>query len=157
MKKLSQKIVKLLTKKRLKISFAESCTGGLLSSAITSVSGSSKVFNLGLVAYSNQSKIKVLKVSKKIIRKYGAVSEQVCKAMAKNVNKIGKTNMSISITGIAGPSGGTKQKPVGLVYVGIKRGNKVEIKKYLFKNRGRSYIQKAAVNKSLGLILRFLK
>ena len=157
MKKLSQKIVKLLTKKRLKISFAESCTGGLLSSAITSVSGSSKVFNLGLVAYSNQSKIKVLKVSKKIIRKYGAVSEQVCKAMAKNVSKIGKTNMSISITGIAGPSGGTKQKPVGLIYVGIKRANKVKVNRYLFKNKGRLYIQKAAVNKSLDLILSFIK
>ena len=157
MKKLSQKIVKLLTKKRLKISLAESCTGGLLSSAITSVSGSSKVFNLGLVAYSNQSKIKVLKVSKKIIRKYGAVSEQVCKAMAKNVSKIGKTNMSISITGIAGPRGGTKQKPVGLVYVGMKRGNKVKVNRYLFKNKGRLYIQKAAVNKSLDLILSFIK
>ena len=153
----SKKIVSLLKRKKLKISFAESCTGGLLSSAITSVSGSSKVFTLGLVAYSNQSKIKVLKVSKKIIRKYGAVSEQVCKAMVKNVSKIGKTNISVSITGIAGPSGGTKIKPVGLVYVGIKKGNRVEVKKYLFKNKGRSYIQKAAVNKSLGLILSFLK
>ena len=89
MKKISQKIVKLLKKKKLNISFAESCTGGMLSSAITSVSGSSKVFNLGLVAYSNKSKIKVLKVSKTIIRKYGAVSEQVCKVMVKNVSKIG--------------------------------------------------------------------
>ena len=129
----------------------------MLSSAITSVSGSSKVFNLGLVAYSNESKIKVLKISKKLIRKYGAVSEQVCKAMAKNVSKIGKTNMSISITGIAGPSGGTKQKPVGLVYVGIKRGNKIKVNRYLFKNKGRLYIQKATVNKSLDLILSFIK
>ena len=153
----SKKIVSLLKKKKLKISFAESCTGGLLSSSITSVSGSSKVFNLGLVAYSNQSKINVLKVSKKIIRKYGSVSEQVCKAMVKNVSKIGKTNISVSITGIAGPSGGTKIKPVGLVYVGIKKGNRTEVKKYLFKNKGRAYIQKAAVNKSLGLILSFLK
>ena len=152
-----KKIVKLLKKKKIKISFAESCTGGLLSSAITFVSGSSKVFNLGLVAYSNQSKIKVLKVSKKIMKKYGAVSEQVCKAMCKNISKIGKTNMSISITGIAGPSGGTKQKPVGLVYVGIKRGNKVKVNRYLFKNKGRLHIQKAAVNKSLDLILSFIK
>ena len=153
----SKKIVSLLKRKKLKISFAESCTGGLLSSAITSVSGSSKVFNLGLVTYSNESKIKVLKISKKLIRKYGAVSEQVCKAMAKNVSKIGKTNMSISITGIAGPSGGTKQKPVGLIYVGIKRANKVKVNRYLFKNKGRLYIQKAAVNKSLDLILSFIK
>jgi len=153
----SKKIVGLLKKKKIKISFAESCTGGLLSSAVTSVSGSSKVFNLGLIAYSNESKIKVLNISKKLIRKYGAVSEQVCKAMAKNVSKIGKTNMSISITGIAGPSGGTKQKPVGSVYVGIKRGNKVKVNRYLFKNKGRLYIQKAAVNKSLDLILSFIK
>ena len=157
MKLLSRDIIKKLRKKKIKISFAESCTGGLLSSAITSVSGSSKVFNLGLVTYSNQSKIKVLKVSKKIIRKYGAASEQVCKAMAKNVSKIGKTNMSVSVTGIAGPNGGTKKKPVGLVYVGIKKDNKISIKKYLFKNKGRSYIQKATVNKCLGLILSALK
>ena len=157
MKLLSRNIIKKLSKKKLKISFAESCTGGLLSSVITSVNGSSKVFNLGLVTYSNQSKIKVLKVSKKIIRKYGSVSEQVCKAMVKNVSKIGKTNMSVSVTGITGPSGGTRKKPVGLVYVGIKKANKISIKKYLFKNKGRSYIQKAAVNKSLGLILSFLK
>ena len=151
------KIINLLKRKKLKISIAESCTGGMLSSAITSVSGSSKVFNLGLIVYSNESKIKVLKISKKLIRKYGAVSEQVCKAMAKNVSKIGKTNMSISITGIAEPSGGTKQKPVGLIYVGIKRANKVKVNRYLFKNKGRLYIQKAAVNKSLDLILSFIK
>ena len=152
-----KKIITLLKKKKLKIAVAESCTGGMLSSTITSVSGSSKVFNLGLVTYSNESKIKVLKVSKKIIRKYGAASEQVCKAMAKNVSKIGKTNMSVSVTGIAGPSGGTRKKPVGLVYVGIKKGNKISIKKYLFKNKGRSYIQKSTVDKCLGLILSALK
>ena len=157
MKLLGKNIVKKLIKNKLKISIAESCTGGLLSSAITSVSGSSKVFNLGLVTYSNQSKIKVLKVPKKIIKKYGAVSEQVCKAMTINVSKIGKTYMSVSVTGITGPSGGTRKKPVGLVYVGIKKGNKISIKKYLFKNKGRSYIQKATVNKCLELILSALK
>ena len=151
------KIVNLLKKKKLKISFAESCTGGLLSSAITSVSGSSKVFSLGLIAYSHQSKTKVLKVPKNIIRKYGSVSKQVCSAMVKNVSKIGKTNMSVAITGIAGPDGGTAIKPVGLVYVGIKRGNKVEVKKYLFKNKGRNYIQKETLDKSLRLILNTLK
>ena len=157
MEALSKKIVDFLIKKKLTISTAESCTGGLLSSAITSVTGSSKVFKLGLITYSNQSKIKVLKVLKNIIRKYGAVSEQVCFAMVKNLSKISKTNISLSITGIAGPGGGTKIKPVGLVYVGIKKGNRIEVKKYLFKNKGRAYIQKAAVNKSLGLILSFLK
>ena len=157
MKLFSQKTVNKLIKKKLTISVAESCTGGLLSSAITSVSGSSKVFNLGLVAYSNKSKINLLKVPKKIIRKYGSVSEQVCLAMAKNLSKIINTNITLSITGISGPTGGTKLKPVGLVYVGIKKGNRTKVKKYLFKNKGRSYIQKAAVNKSLGLILSFLK
>ena len=107
MKKITRKIVELLIKKKLKISFAESCSGGALSSAITSIYGSSKVFNLGLIAYSNKSKTEILKVSKKLINKYGAVSEQVCKSMAENVSKIGKTDMSVSITGIAGPSGGS--------------------------------------------------
>jgi len=157
MKKLSKKIVKILARKKLKISIVESCTGGLLSSAITSVSGSSKVFTQGLVVYSNQSKIKVLKIPKKAIRRYGTVSEQICLTMVENLSKLSKTNMSVSITGIAGPGGGTKKKPVGLVYIGIKKANKINVNKCLFKNRGRSYIQKAAVNKSLGLILRVLK
>jgi len=157
MKKISQKIVRLLKKKKLKISFAESCTGGLLSSAITSVSGSSKVFTLGLVTYSNQSKNHVLKVTKQIIRKHGAVSIQCCFSMVDNLSKISKSNIALSITGIAGPNGGTKKKPVGLVYVGIKKGNKIKIHKCLFKNKGRSYIQKATVRKSLGLILNILK
>ena len=157
MRLLCQKIVSLLIKKKLTISVAESCTGGLLSSAITSVSGSSKVFTLGLVVYSNKSKSKVLKIPKNIIKKYGSVSEQVCLTMVRNLNKISKTNISVSITGIAGPSGGTETKPVGLVYVGIKKGNKISVKKYLFKNKGRSYIQKSAVKKSLGLILGALK
>ena len=154
---LPKRIVKKLINKKLKISIAESCTGGLLSSAITSVNGSSKVFNIALVTYSNQSKIKVLKVPKKIISKYGSVSEQVCRAMVKNVHKIGKSNISISITGIAGPGGGTTKKPVGLVFIGIKKGSKISSKKYLFKNNGRSYIQRAAVNKCLKLILSTLK
>ena len=157
MKKKTIQIIKLLKKKKLKISIAESCTGGMLSNTITSVSGASKIFSMGLVTYSNESKIKVLKVSKKIIRKYGAVSEQVCKAMAENVGKIDKSNIAVSITGIAGPGGGTKKKPVGLVFIGIKKGNKISVKRYLFKNRRRSYIQKNSVNKSLKLILSTLK
>jgi len=157
MKKISQKIVRLLKRKRLKISFAESCTGGLLSSTLTSISGSSKVFTLGLVTYSNQSKNHVLKVPKQIIRKHGAVSMQCCFSMVNNLSKISKNNIAVSITGIAGPSRGTKKKPVGLVYVGIKKGNKIKIHKYLFKNKGRSYIQRATVRKSLGLILNILR
>ena len=157
MKKLSQKLVKLLHKKKLKVSFAESCTGGLLSSTITSISGSSKVFTLGLVTYSNQSKINTLKVPKKIIMKHGAVSYETCLSMVKNLNRISKTNISVSVTGIAGPNGGTKQKPVGLVFIGIKKGNKTLVKKHLFKNKKRSSIQRATVNKALNLILSFVK
>ena len=157
MKKLSQKVVKLLTKKRLKISFAESCTGGLLSSSITSISGSSKVFALGLVTYSNKSKINILKVPKKIIMKHGAVSYETCLSMVKNLYKISRTNISLSITGVAGPNGGTKQKPVGLVFIGVKKGNKTLVKKFLFKNRTRNSIQRSAVKKSLNLILSFAK
>tara|TARA_B100001179_G_scaffold62386_1_gene43170 strand:- start:24 stop:497 length:474 start_codon:yes stop_codon:yes gene_type:complete len=157
MKKLSQKIVKLLTKKKLKISFAESCTGGLLSSSITSISGSSKVFTIGLVTYSNQSKISILKVPINIIRKHGAVSYEACLSMVKNLSKISKTNISLSITGIAGPKGGTKKKPIGLVFIGIKKDNKTLVRKYLFKNMKRTTIQRTAVNKALNLILSILK
>ena len=157
MKKLAQNLVKLLSKKRLTLSFAESCTGGLLSSAVTSISGSSKVFTTGLITYSNQAKIDILKVPKKIIVKNGAVSYKTCLSMVKNLNKISNTNISVSITGVAGPNGGTKQKPVGLVFIGIKKGNKTLIKKFLFKNKKRNLIQKATVKKALNLILSFAK
>ena len=156
MKKLSKEIVKLLIKKRLKISFAESCTGGLLSSSITAISGSSKIFTLGLVTYSNQAKINILKVPKKIITKHGAVSHETCLSMVKNLNKISKTNISVSITGVAGPKGGTKNKPVGLVFIGIKKGNKLLVNKYLFKNKNRNAIQKSTVNQAHKMILNII-
>ena len=152
MKNLADKLVKKLIKKKLTISFAESCTGGLLSSSITSISGSSKVFDLGLVTYSNNAKIKILKVSKKIISKFGAVSRECCLSMVKRLSKVSNANISVSITGIAGPNGGTKLKPVGLVYIGIKKGNKIIIIKNLFKNKNRIYIQKVTVNTSLKII-----
>ena len=152
MKKLSQKLVKVLIKKRLKISFAESCTGGLLASSITSVGGSSKIFTLGMVTYSNLAKINILKVPKKIILKHGAVSYETCLSMVKNLNKISKTNISVSVTGIAGPKGGTKKKPVGLVFIGLKKGKKIIIKKNIFKNKNRISIQRATVYSSLKLI-----
>ncbi len=156
MRKLSQKVVKLLSKKKLKISFAESCTGGLLSNSITSISGSSKVFTLGLVTYSNQAKMNILKIPKKIIMNHGAVSHETCLYMVKNLNKISKTNISVSITGVAGPRGGTKQKPVGMVYIGIKKGNKTLVKKFLFKNKKRKLIQKASVNQALKMIFKII-
>ena len=150
-------LVKKLIKKKLKISIAESCTGGLLASSITSISGASKVFNIGLVTYSNQAKIKFLKVNKNIIKKYGAVSEECCASMVKNLSKISNAQINVSITGIAGPKGGTKQKPVGLVYIGIKKANKIQIIKCFFKNKKRSSIQRATVKKALNLILRVIK
>jgi|TARA_B110001452_G_scaffold257073_1_gene250949 nicotinamide-nucleotide amidase len=152
MKNLLKKLVKKLKRKKLTISFVESCTGGMLSSAITSVSGSSKVFNLGLVTYSNKTKINVLKVPKKIINQYGAVSKECCLSMVKNLSKISKADISVSITGIAGPNGGTKLKPVGLVYIGFKKKNKIIIKENQFKTKNRTSIQRAAVNVSLKII-----
>ena len=145
-------LVKKLTEKKIKISFAESCTGGMLASTITSVSGASKVFNLGLITYSNQSKIKILKVNKRIIKKFGAVSYECCKDMVVNLSKISKANINVSITGIAGPEGGTKKKPVGLVFIGIKKGNKIIISKNLFKFNKRITIQKASVKKVIQII-----
>ena len=156
MNKLSFKIVKLLTKKKLTVSFAESCTGGLLASSITSISGSSKVFNMGLVTYSNNAKVKLLKVPKKTITKYGAVSYETCLSMVKNLSKISKSNISISITGIAGPNGGTKEKPVGLVYIGLKNGSKIIIRKNLFKNKKRISIQKSTAKQAFKMILNIL-
>ena len=152
MKNLANKLVKNLIRKKLKISFAESCTGGLLSSSITSISGSSRVFGLGIITYSNKAKIDILKVPKKIITRFGAVSKECCLSMAKNLSKISKANISVSITGVAGPNGGTKLKPVGLVYIGIKKGNKIIVKKILFKSKKRISIQKATVNSSLKLV-----
>ena len=152
MSNLSLKLVKLLTKKKLTVSFAESCTGGLLASSITSISGSSKVFNMGLVTYSDNAKVKLFKVPKITISKFGAVSYETCISMVKSLSKISKSNISISITGIAGPNGGTKEKPVGLVYIGLKIGSKIIIRKNLFKNKKRISIQKKTVNETLKII-----
>ena len=150
-------LIRLLIRKKIKLSITESCTGGLLASTITSISGASKIFNLGLITYSNQAKIKILKVNKSIIKKYGAVSYECCYAMVDNLSKISKASINVSITGIAGPKGGTKKKPVGLVYIGVKKGNKIEITRCLFKSKKRSLIQKATVKKALNLVLRAAK
>ena len=147
-----EKLVKKLIQKKLKISFVESCTGGMLASSITSVSGASKVFNIGLIIYSNLAKIKLLKINKNIINKYGAVSAECCQAMVKNLAKISKAQINVSVTGIAGPNGGTKTKPVGLVYIGVKKGNKLLITKNIFKQKNRNAIQKATVKRSFNII-----
>ena len=147
-----KKLVEILTKKKLKIAFAESCTGGMLASEITSISGASKVFGMGLVTYSNHAKINILKVKRNIIKKYGAVSTECCEAMVKNLSKISKAQINVSITGIAGPNGGTKLKPVGLVYIGVKKNNKIFISKNMFKEKNRKAIQKATMVKTLKII-----
>ena len=145
-------LFKKLIKKKFKISFAESCTGGLLASSITSISGSSKIFNFSLITYSNQSKIKILKVNKNIIKKYGAVSPECCKAMVVNLSKMSMDNINISVTGIAGPNGGTKSKPVGLVYIGVKKGKKIIVNKNLFKLKNRLSIRQAIVKKAIKIV-----
>ena len=152
-----KKLFSILNRKNFKLAVVESCTGCLLASTITSISGASKVFNLGLVTYSNQAKIKVLKVNKNIIKKYGAVSYECCSAMVKNLSKISKANINVSITGIAGPKGSTKDKPFGLVYIGVKKGNKIQVNKCLFKAKNRLSVQKSTVRKALELVLRAAK
>jgi len=154
---LNQKVVSLLKRKKIKLSISESCTGGMLSSAITSVNGSSKIFKMGLVTYSNQAKITILKIPKKIIHKHGAVSIQCCLAMVNNLYKISGSKVCVSVTGIAGPSGGTIQKPVGLVYIGIKVGKKVTINKCNFRNKGRKFIQNQTVKKILNLLFKLVR
>ena len=122
---LYKKIINKLLKKNITISVAESCTGGLLSSTLTSESGISKIFNIGLITYSNKAKINLLKISQNHLNSYGAVSHQIAALMAKNLKKISKSKLCISTTGIAGPLGGTKLKPVGLVFIGIFYQNKI--------------------------------
>ena len=152
-----QLLHKILIKKRLTISVAESCTGGLLAHNLTKLANSSKYFQMGLITYSNQAKIKILKVNKNIIKKYGSVSSECCKEMVKNLSQISKSKVNISITGIAGPGGASKDKPVGLVYIGIKKGNKIIIKENRFKSKNRFSIQKATVKSTLKIINEIIK
>ena len=147
-----EKLHKKFIKKNITLSVAESCTGGLLSSKFTRLSGSSKYFQMGLVTYSNNAKIKILKVKKKIIDKYGSVSPECCGSMVQGLSKISKSKINISITGIAGPNGGTKDKPVGLVYIGLTKRNKTIVSKNFFKKKDRKSIQNKTVEKCIKLI-----
>ena len=147
-----EKLHKKLIKKNITLSAAESCTGGLLSSKFTRLSGSSKYFQMGLVTYSNKAKIKILKVNKKIINKYGSVSPECCKAMVQGLSRISKSKINISITGIAGPNGGTKDKPIGLVYIGVKNKKKILITKNIFNQKSRKAIQNATIKRTLEII-----
>ena len=147
---------KKLIKKKLTISVAESCTGGLLAHNLTKLANSSKYFQMGLVTYSNDAKIKILKINKKIINKYGAVSPECCEAMVKKLTKVSKSKINISITGIAGPGGASEDKPVGLVYIGIKKGKKLILKKNIFKAKKRYLIQSLTVKKVIKTILKII-
>lgn len=157
MTQLAKKVLKVLIKKKLSISMAESCTGGLLSSSLTNYSGASKAVKLGLVTYSNESKIRLLKIPKKLLQKYGAVSPETCRYMLKGLKNLCTTNLGVSITGIAGPHGATKLKPVGLVYIGIRKKSKVTIQKFIFKSKNRKKIQNLTVNKVFKLVLLLCK
>ena len=154
--KVIKQIISKLKNKKLSVAFAESCTGGMLSQIITSVNGASKVFTFSVITYSNQSKIEFLKVPSGILKKYGSVSKECCSSMVNNLAKISKAKLNLAITGVAGPTGGTKQKPVGLVFIGIKRNKKIKISKYLFKNQNRKNIRINSVKKSLKLIEEFI-
>ena len=150
------KLHKKMIKKKTSISVAESCTGGLLSSKLTKLSGSSKYFKMGLITYSNNAKISILKVKKSIIDKYGAVSQECCKSMVENLSKLSKSKINLSITGVAGPKGGTTSKPIGLVFIGIKKGNKIFIIKNLFRKKKRLTIQNNTVEKCINLLIKII-
>jgi nicotinamide-nucleotide amidase len=151
-----QLLHKKLIQKKLTVSVAESCTGGLLAHNFTKLANSSKYFQMGLITYSNEAKIKILKVNKNIIKKYGAVSKECCKSMVQNLSKISKSKINVSITGIAGPGGALKNKPVGLVYIGIKKGKTITIKENKFKSKNRNSIQKSTVLKVIKIILKLI-
>jgi nicotinamide-nucleotide amidase len=129
---LLNKISLILKKQNLKIATAESCTGGLIAHTLTNISGASDYFERGVVSYSNKSKTELLGVPEKLIDKYGAVSNPVAKAMADGIRVKSEVDIGISTTGIAGPTGGTKEKPVGLVFIAISTKDNVSVKKYQF-------------------------
>ena len=130
-----KKVIDKLIKKNISISVAESCTGGLISNTITKYSGVSKIFSYGIISYSNKAKSKYLSVSKTNLSKFGAVSKEVAEDMINGLYENERTKICISTTGIAGPNGGTKLKPVGLVYIGIKVNKSNYIFKKIYKGK----------------------
>jgi nicotinamide-nucleotide amidase len=154
--KLEKLIGDLLREKGWTLSIAESCTGGLICDRITNVSGSSDYFMGGMVNYSNESKANHLGIPPDDIKKYGAVSPQVAKKMARGVRKTFNTTFGLSTTGVAGPTGGTKRSPVGRVFIGIAKGNRTWVKKEDFRG-GRRHIKKQAAKSSLEFLHKMLK
>jgi len=151
-RQLLNKVSDKLKKHRLSVATAESCTGGLLAHTLTNISGSSEYFDRGIVSYSNQAKIELLGVPEKTLQEYGAVSEQTAKAMAMGIKQRSNVDIGISTTGIAGPTGGTKEKPVGLVYIGIASSKNVTIKKFIFSG-DRSQNKESTCNSALEMLL----
>ena len=150
-KRKAEKVFKHCIKKKIKMSFAESCTGGLLSSLITSFPNSSKIFISGFITYSDLSKQKMIGVKSKTLKKYGAVSKEVAIEMVNGIWNKNKINIALSITGIAGPTGQTKNKKVGLVYVGIKSKKGIQINEFDFKGN-REKIRLVSVEKAIDMI-----
>jgi len=148
-----KRISALLRKKNKTVALAESCSGGLLSHRITNIPGSSEYFIGSVVAYSNKAKVNLLKITPKLIAQHGAVSNQIAKQMAKGVRRLFQTDFGVSITGIAGPGGGTKTKPVGLTYIAVNSRAKTICVKSIFKGT-RLSIKSQAASKALELLLR---
>ena len=151
-----QLLHKKLIKEKITISVAESCSGGLLAHNLTKLANSSKYFQMGLTTYSNQAKIKILKINKNIIKKYGAVSKECCKSMVQNLSKISKSKINVSITGVAGPGGASINKPIGLVYIGIKKGKTLIVRENKFRSKNRNSIQKLTVREVIKIIFNLI-
>ena len=149
---LEQKIAKILIQRKLTLATAESCSGGLLAHQLTNIPGASSFFLLGVIAYDNAAKTKILKIPATLLKKYGAVSAQTAKKMSQNVRSVLKTDLGVSITGIAGPTGGTTIKPVGLVYISASSAKTTVVKECRFKG-SRLQIKNQAVRAALRIIL----
>lgn len=153
--KLLNKISTLLNEKKITVATAESCTGGFIAHTLTNISGSSNYFDRGIISYSNDAKNELLSVSKELLKEYGAVSEPIAKAMAEGIRKISNSDIGLSTTGIAGPTGGTKEKPVGLVYIGLSTKKDTIVKKFRF-NEDRIGNKIATCNAVLNLLYEYL-
>ena len=153
---LIQKLFLLLETKKWTIATAESCTGGMIAAAITSVAGSSSYYDRGFVTYSNEAKIEMLNVQPMTLDRFGAVSEQTARLMARGAYAHSLANIAVSVTGIAGPGGGTDEKPVGLVYIGLSTDNHAEVHKYIFDG-DRASVRAQTAEKAIQHIIDYLE
>ena len=150
-----KRVTDLLKQKKLTVAIAESCTGGLIAHTITNISGSSDYFERGIVSYSNEAKIELLDVAEDLLIKFGAVSEQVAKAMAEGIRTKSNVDIGVSTTGIAGPTGGTNDKPVGLVYIAVSTSEETIVKKFQFSG-DRLQNKESTCNEALQILLDIL-